>query len=156
MEKDGQNMMVSTWRVAVAACLAAWGAGAADMSFSLTVAKDAGQPRQTVVAAEMKSFSEEADRLVWRGHPLLGDAFTVTATRKAVAAGTEWEFAYEGNGTDWFVEEVAFPEWTVPRTARTRVVGLPTPIRSRGRSSGQARVTSPRVSNMVSWSSPTE
>ena len=121
MEKDGQNMMVSTWRVAVAACLAAWGAGAADMSFSLTVAKDAGQPQQTVVAAEMKSFSEEADRLVWRGHPLLGDAFTVTATRKAVAAGTEWEFAYEGNATDWFVEEVAFPEWTVPRTARTRV-----------------------------------
>ena len=69
----------------------------------------------------MKSFSEEPGRLVWRGHPLLGDAFTVTATRKAVAAGTEWEFAYEGNGTDWFVEEVAFPEWTVPRTGRTRV-----------------------------------
>lgn len=91
------------------------------ISFSLKVAKTLDHPQQTVAAAEMASFREEPDRLVWRGHPLLGDAFSVTATRKAVADGTEWGIAFEGNASDWFVEEVSFPEWTVPRTDGTRL-----------------------------------
>ena len=57
------------------------------MSFSMKVAKSTAQPQKTITSDEMKSFREEADRLVWRGHPLLGDTFTVTATRKQAAVG---------------------------------------------------------------------
>ncbi len=95
--------------------------GAQDVSFSLKIAKSTDEPLKTVSAAEMKSFREEAGRLVWRGHPVLGDSFTVTAERKLVAEGVEWGIKYEGNDTDWFVEEVSFPEWTVPRTDGTKV-----------------------------------
>ena len=45
----------------------------------------------------------------------------MTATRRRTAVGTEWNVGYEGNETEWFVEELAFPQWTVPRTDRTKV-----------------------------------
>ena len=93
----------------------------AGISFSLKVAKAIGEPQQTVTSSEMESFRKEPGRLVWRGHPQLSEAFSVTATWKSVPGGTEWEFAYEGNESDWFVEEVAFPEWTVPRTDGTKL-----------------------------------
>ena len=118
-----KNCRHEIWR-ALAAFVLCGGihvAAGADVSFSLKIAKATDQPQRTVTAAEMASFREEADRLVWRGHPLLGDAFTVTATRAKVAAGTEWHLAYAGNASDWFVEEVSFPEWTVPRTERTKL-----------------------------------
>jgi len=107
----------------VAVCAACTGLVAAckGVSFSMKVMKSLDAPQKIICAAEMKSFREEGDRLVWRGHPLLGDAFTVTATRTKTDAGTEWNLAYEGNATDWFVEEVSFPEWTVPRTDRMKV-----------------------------------
>ena len=92
------------------------------VSFSLKISQSFDKPMRTLLAAEMKSFREEPGRLVWSGHPLLGDSFTVTATRKAVAEGDEWSLSYEGNETDWFVEEVSFPEWTVPRTDRTKLL----------------------------------
>ena len=124
MEKNELKDLGRLGRFALLACAAAWSVDlkAVDVSFSLKIAKTTAQPQRTVVAAEMKSFSEEPDRLVWRGHPLLGDAFAVTATRTKSAVGTEWNVAYEGNGTDWFVEEVSFPEWTVPRTDRTKLL----------------------------------
>ena len=117
--KVGINMRNALF--AAAAAMAAAVCAEPDVSFSLKIAKSTDEPLKTVSAAEMKSFREEADRLVWRGHPVLGDSFTVTAERKSVAEGVEWGIKYEGNDTDWFVEEVSFPEWTVPRTDGTKV-----------------------------------
>ncbi len=95
--------------------------GTRRVSFLLKIAKSTGEPLKTVSAVEMKSFREEDGRLVWRGHPVLGDSFTVAVEQMVVAEGVEWGIAYEGNETDWFVEEVSFPEWTVPRTDGTKV-----------------------------------
>ena len=93
-------------RLMVATALAALSCVAAPcgvVSFSMKVAQTTEQPQKVITSDQMKSFHEEADKLVWRGHPLLGDAFTVTATRKQVADGTEWNVAYEGNESDWYV-----------------------------------------------------
>ena len=111
--ENGRKLMLAACMVLAAAI------DAADVSFSMKVAKSTEQPQKVITSDQMKSFREEEDRLVWRGHPLLGETFTVTATRKQIAAGIEWNVAYEGNETDWFVEEVAFPQWAVPRTDRT-------------------------------------
>ena len=79
---------VSLMVVGVLAALACAAAPCGVVSFSMKVAKSTDQPQKVITSDEMKSFREEADRLVWRGHPLLGDAFTVTATRKQTAVGT--------------------------------------------------------------------
>ena len=118
----GQGLIGKTIGTAlVCAVVAGRMALGGEVTFSMKVMKRLDAPQTTITAAEMKRFSEEADRLVWRGHPLLGDGFTVTATRTPCPAGTAWSLAYEGNETEWFVEEVSFPEWTVPRTARTKL-----------------------------------
>ena len=102
----------------IGACIADSPGG---VTFSLKVAKGPGLATKSVTSADMVDFREEPGRLVWRGHPLLGDGFAVTATWTNSTAGTEWNIAYEGNETEWFVEEVSFPEWTVPRTDGTKL-----------------------------------
>lgn len=85
-------------------------------------------PLTTVTAAEMATCTTEpidctngTSRIVWRGHPVCGAAFTVTATRAPGLHGAEWTFAYANNESGLFVEEVSFPEWTVPRTDTAKV-----------------------------------
>ena len=69
--------------VVTACALLAGAAGSTGkVSFSMKVAKSTDEPQKVITSDQMKSFREEGDRLVWRGHPLLGDAFTVTATRR--------------------------------------------------------------------------
>ena len=77
------SLMVATALAALSCVAAPCGV----VSFSMKVAQSTAQPQKVITSDQMKSFHEEADRLVWRGHPLLGDAFTVTATRKVVGKG---------------------------------------------------------------------
>lgn len=94
----------------------------ADVSFSLKIAGTDGKDSQMVRADEMASRVETGDGIVWKGHPVLGEGFTVTAGLNPQTDGArEWSFAYTGNASTWRIEEVSFPEWTVPRTDRTRV-----------------------------------
>ena len=62
--ENGHKLMFAACMVLAAA------AGAGDVSFSMKVAKSTDLPQKAITSDEMKSFREEADRLVWRGHPL--------------------------------------------------------------------------------------
>ena len=119
MKIDPMSLAGKCFLIGCAALVTSVTAG--DVSFSLKISKSLKDAPRTVPAAEMKSFVEEPGRLVWRGHPLLGDGFTVTAARTKTDGGYDWNLSYEGNETDWFVEEASFPEWTVPRTDGTRI-----------------------------------
>ncbi|MBE6397530.1 MAG: hypothetical protein E7046_11060 [Lentisphaerae bacterium] len=60
----------------------------------------------------------------WKGHDACGEGFTVTGTFSRKADDTwAYAFRYEGCETDLDVEEISFPEITVPRTDGTRVLG---------------------------------
>jgi len=105
------------------AVVTAWGAATGDdVAFSLKTAKADGSDMKTVKSSEMKSRVEGDGRIVWEGHPLLGERFMAVAMKKVLPEGTEWEFAYSGNASGRRVEEVAFPEWTVSRTDRTKIL----------------------------------
>ena len=61
-----------------------------------------------------------ATRIEWRGNEICGKGFSVTATfTPDGAGGWTYAFSYNGNESDLAVEEIRFPEITVPRTDRT-------------------------------------
>ena len=87
---------------------------------------------ETVTHAQMKSLSVSTNAnvvtAVWKGHPLCGDGFTVTARMRLIGGrgapalpdGFEYiGFEYSGNVSDRYVRRVVFPEVVVPRTDRT-------------------------------------
>ena len=61
--------------------------------------------------------------IVWRGHPLCGDNFTVTAalTPTSEKDGWSYEFCYSGNESGLGVRLIEFPVLTVPRTDKTEI-----------------------------------
>lgn len=60
---------------------------------------------------------------VWKGHPLFGADFTVTAEFEEKDEGWEYSFRWEGlEGWRLFVETVSFPDLVVPRTDGSGVV----------------------------------
>lgn len=97
-------------------------AGGADIAFALKTCREIGQDVLNVTADEMMRFEAVSNRLVWTGHPVLGAGFTVIATAETNDVGTTWTFAYEGNTSDRFIEEVVFPQWTVRRSERARTL----------------------------------
>jgi hypothetical protein len=61
--------------------------------------------------------------IVWRGHPLCGDAFTVTAALTPTPEKDGWSYAfrYSGNESGLGVRLIEFPVLTVPRTDKTEI-----------------------------------
>ena len=94
-----------------------------DVAFSIKTTLPDGSDAITVKSSEMANCREAEGRIEWKGHPLLGESFTATATlRPAANGGREWSFEYSGNESGRFVEEVSFPEWTVPRSDKARLL----------------------------------
>ena len=91
---------------------------------------DTNAPKHKVVAAQMKSRTvEERDgktRIVWRGHPVCGEDFSVTAelTPTPEKDGWEYGFGYAGNQSGLGVRFIDFPILTVPRTDKTEIFWL--------------------------------
>ena len=70
-------------------------------------------PVRTVLAREMRDFSASTDAagrvsLVWKGHPLCGDAFTVFGECDP-GKGT-FSIRTEGNSSGYEIQRVVFPE----------------------------------------------
>lgn len=99
--------------------------GLGKLGFSLALGKpNQLAPSQEVRAQDMTSFRAEPDgrggrRFVWRGHPICGPDFAVTAT---VAKDGTYAFRYDGNASDFDVEWISFPELTLPRTDATKIL----------------------------------
>lgn len=81
---------------------------------------------------QMKSLSVTTNgnvvTAVWKGHPVCGDNFTVTAKMRllggrgapALPGGFEYiGFEYSGNESGQYPKRIVFPEVVVPRTAKT-------------------------------------
>jgi len=80
---------------------------------------------ETVTHGQMKSLSvttnENVVTAVWKGHPLCGDGFTVTAKMTLRPdGGFEYSsFDYTGNESGQYPKRIVFPEVVVPRTDKT-------------------------------------
>ena len=88
---------------------------------------DTNAPEKVVLSEQMKSRTvEERDGrtcIVWRGHPVCGDGFSVTAelTPTQEKDGWEYGFGYAGNQSGLGVRLIDFPILTVPRTDKTEI-----------------------------------
>ena len=111
------------------------GEGQADLPFELGFELKLGKRNSTkdfviVDPAKMASFRRERvpgdarrERLVWTGSADLGAAFTVVADLERQGDGAfGYDFRYEGNASDWDVEEIRFPVVTARRSADAGVL----------------------------------
>lgn len=99
-----------------------------EIGFELTLRQAVtNSPQSKVASSEMKSFRvDEKDgrtSLVWRGHPLCGDGFTVTAelTPTPEKDGWAYSFRYAGNESGLHIRDIWFPAVTVSRTDTTEL-----------------------------------
>ena len=99
-----------------------------DIGFALHMTTAAtNTPDEVVRSGQMKSFAvtEKDGRtlLVWRGHPVCGEGFTVTAELSPTPEKDGWEYAlrYAGNKSVLGVRFIEFPILTVPRTDATEI-----------------------------------
>ena len=97
-----------------------------ELGFALRLAPKKGA-ETWVNPGKMKTAEVSVDGartvLVWKGHPVCGEHFTVTVELTETADGTEYAFRYadnEAKGLD--VIEVIFPDVLVPRTDATAVL----------------------------------
>ena len=128
--------MAERWRIGLAICVlaavtCAGGAelaplGSAQVGFRLHLGtlKAAGQD---VSSADMASLAVSTNDAVvtaaWKGHPLFGDDFTVTATFTRQGEGWDYAFAWTNlNSGTSVVERVSFPDLVVPRTQQSGIV----------------------------------
>ena len=80
-----------------------------------------------ISSAQMKSCKTEVrdgnTLIVWSGHPVCGDGFTVTAefTPTSEKDGWTYSFSYAGNESCLGVRQISFPIITVPRTDKTEL-----------------------------------
>ena len=98
------------------------------LSFALHMTTPAtNSPEQMVSSTQMKARSvteKDGKTLVeWRGHPVCGDGFTVTATLTPTPEKDGWyyEFRYSGNASGLGIRLIDFPMLTVPRTDKTAI-----------------------------------
>ena len=82
---------------------------------------------ERVRESSMKSFSVEWDGArtvgVWRGHPVLGEAFEVRGELKEQADGSlAYSFSYAGGTSAKFIRRVVFPVVSAPHTAKATVL----------------------------------
>ena len=99
-----------------------------EIGFELTLRQAVtNSPQSKVTSSEMKSFRvDEKDgrtSLVWRGHPLCGDGFTVTAELTPTPENDGWaySFRYAGNESGLHIRDIWFPAVTVARTDTTEL-----------------------------------
>ena len=91
-------------------------------------------PTVSVPHGQMKSLTVTTNgnvvTAVWKGHPLCGENFTVTARMRLLGAdamncvppGFEYiGFEYSGNESGQYVQWIAFPEVVVPRSGKTAI-----------------------------------
>ncbi len=89
-------------------------------------------PASVIPHGQMKSLSVTTNgnvvTAVWKGHPVCGENFTVTAKMRllggrgapALPGGFEYiGFEYSGNESGQYPKRIVFPEVVVPRTAKT-------------------------------------
>ena len=82
-------------------------------------------PASVIPHGQMKSLSVTTNgnvvTAVWRGHPLCGENFTVTAkmTLRPDGGFEYTSFDYAGNESGQYPKRIVFPEVVVPRTAKT-------------------------------------
>ena len=99
--------------------------GVGELGFTLALGKPfQPSPVREISAAEMGSLSVATNAaglvtLRWKGHPICGEGFTVTAT---VAPDGAYTFAYDGNTSGYDIEWISFPDLVVPRTDATRIL----------------------------------
>ena len=88
---------------------------------------DTNAPEKVVLSEQMKSRTVEElggrTCIVWRGHPVCGEGFSVTAelTPTPEKDGWEYGFGYAGNQSGLGVRFIDFPILTVPRTDKTDI-----------------------------------
>ena len=96
-----------------------------DCSFTMRLGRRTDKaPCATVTSASMatRKESRNGDAVVveWRGNEVCGAGFAVTAVfAPDGAGGWNYAFSYDGNESGLCVEEIRFPEITVPRTDKT-------------------------------------
>ena len=100
--------------------------GDAEVGFRMHLGRP-GDAGTDVSNAEMTSFllrQEGAMTVgVWRGHPVLGTNFAVTATFESQGKGWLYSFSWSGlESRERMVESVSFPELTVPRSDTSGVL----------------------------------
>ena len=117
--------------VLVGAAVAAGVSFAGDLpfrpSFTMTFGRATDKtPALTVKASEMASCeiveSDGRHVCTWKGHGTCGADFTVVGTFTARDGGWEYGFRYRNCESGMDVEEISFPEITVPRTDGTRLL----------------------------------
>ncbi len=102
-----------------------WKPAKNDKSSGVQGADRAFTAAATVTHGQMKSLSVSTNdnvvTAVWKGHPLCGENFTVTAKMTLRPdGGFEYSsFDYAGNESGQYTRRVVFPEVVVPRTANT-------------------------------------
>jgi len=100
----------------------------ASVGFSLQLGKpDRPAPEKTVRASDMRTFSVSTNAagaigLAWRGHPDCGEDFTVRASLCPEEGDWRYDFSYERNEGGYDIEDIRFPELTVPRDETTRLL----------------------------------
>ncbi|MBO7683491.1 MAG: alpha-galactosidase [Kiritimatiellae bacterium] len=101
--------------------------GDARVGFALEMGGAAKGAPVRVDGARMKSLEVVTNGgevvATWRGHPVCGDGFAVTARMKPLdGGGFEYAaFSYSGNESPLSVRRISFPEVTVPRTDKTAI-----------------------------------
>ena len=101
--------------------------GGAEVGFSLDMGSKSKSSVKTIDDSQMKSLSVVTNDGVvvaeWRGHPVCGEGFAVTARMRPLeGGGFEYlGFSYAGNESKLYVRRISFPEVTVPRTDKTAI-----------------------------------
>ncbi|MBR4652524.1 MAG: polysaccharide deacetylase family protein [Kiritimatiellae bacterium] len=114
--------------VPLAAAPLAVGALPFEVGFTISMGRLTDKKASLVVkASEMASFAaaerDGAHVLTWKGHPACGADFTVTARMRPEGPDAwSYDFSYAGNASGLDVEEIGFPEITVPRTDATKLL----------------------------------
>ena len=96
-----------------------------DCSFTMRLGRRLDKaPCATVTPASMASRSEHVEGgatvIEWRGSEACGSRFSARAVfTPDGAGGWTYAFSYDGNESGLCVEEIRFPEITVPRTDKT-------------------------------------
>ena len=123
-----KRMQVTVMAITGMLAMGVFGITCPEIGFNLYMTTPAtNSPEQMVSSAQMKARSvteKDGKTLVeWRGHPVCGDGFTVTAELTPTPEKDGWSYAfrYSGNASGLGVRLIEFPVLTVPRTDKTEI-----------------------------------
>ena len=87
-----------------------------DVAFSLAVDGVEGGSTLIVSSEEMTFKKEDGNTIVWTGHPLMGQDFSVQVEGQGTEAERQWRFSFSNPSSGRAVREICFPRWTFRRT----------------------------------------